>query len=527
MGRDLDQADVLAQAPAAVIAVDLEGLVTYWSPGATELYGWAADEVLGRRLREAMGMDDPLADEVLDLVRTGDDWDGEMAVQHRDGSRLLVRVRNAPLHDSSGAVVGIVGASVGVTEARRREAARADDLRTAVHRLTRLQALTAELVGATRESQVVASVLTAGRDAVHAQAIALALVSGDVVQVRASDGFSEEFTEHFSVIPLDADTPLTLAVRTSSPVLFPDASAMQAAFPDIPLDPRFSARAAVPIVVGGTVIGALTLSFTDSRLFDTAELEVLGAVSRLAGQALDRVRLTDLQRQRSLDLQHTLLPHSVPAVDGLDIGWRYLGGTDGVEVGGDWYDVLPLPDGSTLLVIGDVMGSGTAAAAVMGQLRAMTQAFTVAGLAPGRMLAELDRALDRLAPDHLTTVALVLLSADTLTYASAGHPPPVLSGVLLDGEVGPALGARSLALHDDYPSHTVPAGPGSTLVLYTDGLVETREESIDDRIELLRATVASCPTTGADELCDVLLRTFGATAGRSDDTALLVVRRTP
>ncbi|MCU1600096.1 MAG: magnesium or manganese-dependent protein phosphatase [Frankiales bacterium] len=527
VGRDLDEKHVLAQAPAAVIAVDLDGLVTFWSPGATELYGWAPEEVLGRRFREVVLMGDPLAEEVLDLVRAGSDWDGEMAVQHRDGTSLLVRVRNAPLHDADGEVIGVVGASVGVTEDRRREAARAEDLRTAVHRLTRLQALTAELVGATQQSQVVASVLTAGREAVHAEAIALALVRGDEVEVRASDGFSAEFTEHFSVIPLDADTPLTLAVRTGSPVLFPDATAMQSAFPAMHLDLRFNARAALPIVVGGTVNGALTLGFAESRLFDTAELEVLSAVSRLAGQALDRVRLTDLQRQRSLDLQHALLPHTVPAVEGLDIGWRYLGGTDGVEVGGDWYDVLPLPDSSTLLVIGDVMGSGTSAAAVMGQLRAMVQAFTVAGLAPGRMLAELDRALVRLAPDHLTTVALVRLSATSLTYASAGHPPAVLNGALLDGEVGPALGARSLAVCEDYPSHTVPVAPGSVLVLYTDGLVETRDEALDARIELLRATAAGCGGLGADELCDVLLTTFGATAGRRDDTALLVVRLAP
>jgi PAS domain S-box-containing protein len=722
MGTDeMRQLPLLDQVPAAIIAVDLESRITVWNAGAEQLYGWVAHEVLGRSVHDVVLSGQPLADEVAAVAQGGGTWTGEVEVACKDGARLLVFVRNAPLRSECGDLIGVIGASTTLSQERAAETARADALtRTSerlgstLHRLQRLQLLSASLVGATTRADVLEAVLTAGREAMGAAAVGIALLDEETGQLRttALRGFHAEFTSEFSLVPLTADTPLTRAYLTQELQAFGDRAATQEAFPDIPLDPEFAARAAVPILAPSGCVGGLTLSFTESRVFDTEERDLLLAVSRQAGQALDRVDLAEQQRVRqrrdaflsratssltsSLDLGHVLdsllqllvpehadwaflhlidddtgdyrlaavahhdqtsrdfmartftgavldahdpegtldairaqrpvlhttlseaararldaappeaqllpvesglvlplcstgtclgavtlaralpayteadvqllelladraavalahaaayrqqrrsalemqlalLPPQRPDIDGLDIGWQYrpaqLPGAAASLVGGDWYDVVPLPSHRVLLAIGDVMGRGPAAAAVMGQLRTMVRTLARRGAGPHEILGELDAELVR-SSDRITTAVLLELDLDAqdLRIANAGHLPPVIhssEGARVVDLVGaPPLGSGLVS--DDVLHVQLPCA--ATLVLYTDGLVEERTRGLDEGIrKLLSATEALCadPGTDADTVSKQLLTSMDREAAHDDDLALLVVRLRP
>ena len=223
-------------------------------------------------------------------------------------------------------------------------------------------------------------------------------------------------------------------------------------------------------------------------------------------------------------LQRSLLPQAMPEVPGLELAWRYLPGAAGTNVGGDWYDVIPTSGGAVALVIGDVMGRGLLAAAVMGQLRAIARAHVDDDVAPSEIVSGLDIALERLAPDQITTVLVALLDPDSrsLTVASAGHLPPLLVGTdgsasFLELMQGPPLGAGARS----YRQSTCTLPEGALLLLYTDGLVESRDVAVDVGLDLLRGTAAG--STDADDLCDRVLRGLGRDQAHEDDTALLAV----
>src|SRR3954447_2174944 len=190
-------------------------------------------------------------------------------------------------------------------------------------------------------------------------------------------------------------------------------------------------------------------------------------------------------------LQRSLLPGALPAVDGLAVTAHYLPAVEGTSAGGDWYDVLPLGGGAVAVAVGDVVGNGAPAAAVMGQLRSALAGLLLAGFPPGQALEVLDRFARHVTGARMSTVACLRLEPDAgrLTYSSAGHPPPLLVDAggagrhgYLDGGLGPALG---LPTSGPRPEAARTLAPGSTLVLYTDGLVERRGAALDDGLERL------------------------------------------
>ncbi|WP_149827650.1 ATP-binding SpoIIE family protein phosphatase [Streptomyces tailanensis] len=244
-------------------------------------------------------------------------------------------------------------------------------------------------------------------------------------------------------------------------------------------------------------------------------------------EAAERLRASERsQRETAVTLQRSLLPQELEQPDDLRIAAVYHPGGTEAAVGGDWYDVITLGGGRTALVIGDVMGRGVRAAAVMGQLRTAVRAYARLDLPPHEVLQLLDGLATEIDANQIATCAYAVHDPNEgrLVYASAGHLPILVrdeSGMVLraDEPTGPPLGTGGWM----HASGSVPLGPGSTAVLYTDGLVERRNEDLDEGIAALERALAGA--TGAPQVvCDRLVRSTGVTADHDDDVAVLVLQ---
>ncbi|WP_282692031.1 SpoIIE family protein phosphatase [Streptomyces sp. CC208A] len=333
-----------------------------------------------------------------------------------------------------------------------------------------------------------------------------------------------------------ADRLVTRCVRTARPVLVARVGPEE--LPRIARSPeaaRQLARAgvhsylAVPLIARGEVLGALDLKRDRHNPLPFDEDDVLLAVELAARAAvgIDNARWYQSMRNSAVTLQRSLLPGDPPARPGLEVAARYQPAQESSEVGGDWYDVIALPDDKTALVVGDVMGSGIDAAATMGRLRTATRAFADLDLSPTQVLRHLDRITVGL--EHFIATCLFAVHdprRGRCRIANAGHLPPVrlpadgpaeLVGLSPGVPLGVGEGASRTA--------RVPFLPGDRLVLYTDGLIETRDTSIDERLALLVSLVDATRDLSLEESCDRLLRDLRR-PGAPDDVALLIARST-
>ncbi|MEU2586630.1 SpoIIE family protein phosphatase [Streptomyces avermitilis] len=244
-------------------------------------------------------------------------------------------------------------------------------------------------------------------------------------------------------------------------------------------------------------------------------------------EAAERLRASERgQRETAVTLQRSLLPQELEEPDDLRIAATYQPGGTEAAVGGDWYDVITLGGGRTALVIGDVMGRGVRAAAVMGQLRTAVRAYARLDLPPHEVLQLLDGLAAEIDANQIATCVYAVHDPNEgrLVYASAGHLPILVrddSGIVLraDEPTGPPLGTGGWM----HASGSVPLGPGSTAVLYTDGLVERRDQDLDEGIAALSRALAGA--TGTPQVvCDRLVRSSGVTADHDDDVAVLVLQ---
>ncbi|MEU3985449.1 SpoIIE family protein phosphatase [Streptomyces sp. NPDC026672] len=244
-------------------------------------------------------------------------------------------------------------------------------------------------------------------------------------------------------------------------------------------------------------------------------------------EAAERLRASERrQRETAVTLQRSLLPQELEQPDDLRIAATYQPGGTEAAVGGDWYDVITLGGGRTALVIGDVMGRGVRAAAVMGQLRTAVRAYARLDLPPHEILQLLDGLATEIDANQIATCVYAIHDPNEgkLVYASAGHLPILVrdeNGTVLRAEepTGPPLGTGGWM----HASGSVPLGPGATAVLYTDGLVERRNEDIDEGIAALERALSGA--TGSPQVvCDRLVRSAGVTADHDDDVAVLVLQ---
>ncbi|MDR6978896.1 GAF domain-containing protein [Streptomyces sp. 3330] len=284
----------------------------------------------------------------------------------------------------------------------------------------------------------------------------------------------------------------------------------------------------VPLPARSGPLGVVTLTAPGDR-WNPDDAVMLLELTRRAGGALDNARRFEHNRDIAETLQRALLT-DLPATPGLRLAARYLPATYGLNIGGDWYDAFRQPDGSLITVVGDVTGHGLHAAVMMSQLRTALRAYAVDGGSPGVLLTRLHMFLHHLQPDLYATAVIARFQPDepVLTWAAAGHPPPVLRGPdgrvrTLDAKPGAMLG---IPLHQEIADHMEPLEPGSTLALYTDGLVERRAQGIDPGIARLAAALGAFRTETLDADLDGsaerILDPMLSDSERDDDVCLLL-----
>ncbi|MDQ0402136.1 SpoIIE family protein phosphatase [Streptomyces sp. NPDC000349] len=284
---------------------------------------------------------------------------------------------------------------------------------------------------------------------------------------------------------------------------------------------------AVPLIARGEVLGALDLKRTANPLpFGKDDLLLAKELAARAALQIDNARWYQNARTTALTLQRSLLPSHPPVTGGLEVASRYQPAGATSEVGGDWFDVIELEGCKTALVVGDVMGSGIAAAASMGRLRTATNTLAALDLDPALLMEHLDRTTAGLDQAIATCVYAVHDPHERrCLIANAGHLPPVRLRAghppeLLDLPTGVPLGVGGVP----FTTTAVALEPGDRLVLYTDGLVETRRHPLDERLNALLALLDG-PDRPLEEVCDQLLRTLHEPEN-SDDVALLIARAT-
>jgi serine phosphatase RsbU (regulator of sigma subunit) len=312
---------------------------------------------------------------------------------------------------------------------------------------------------------------------------------------------------------------------------------------DLPIDGRLEVRridigdATVTLVA--TPRGYLGNSFT-ARLpwliLGIGLLLTLGAGAMTERLARRRERAEDLasenqrlygeQRSIAATLQRSLLPGELPQLPGLEVAARYLAGAEGVDIGGDWYDVMVLDERRVLVAMGDVSGRGLHAATIMASLRFAIRAYAAQGDSPAALLAKLSDLVNVNRDGHFATVlcAVIDTTRGEMTFASAGHPPPLLvdreSAEFVATANGVPVGVPS---EDPYQSVTIAVRPGMTLLAFTDGLVERRREDLTVGFARLREAAAG-PHETLDDLLDRVVGSLLPGGGSHDDTALLGVR---
>ncbi|WP_327371701.1 SpoIIE family protein phosphatase [Streptomyces sp. NBC_01217] len=281
---------------------------------------------------------------------------------------------------------------------------------------------------------------------------------------------------------------------------------------------------AIPLAAHGEAFGVLGLMRGGSQpAFTADDVTLAGELAGRTAVSLDNARLYQSVRNTAVTLQRSLLPRPTPP-PGLEIATRYQPAGTSTEIGGDWFDVIPLARDRTAFVVGDVMGSGIDAAAAMGRLRTATATLAGLDLPPAQVLQHLDRITADLEPSLATCIyAEYDPHSNSCRIAAAGHLPPALTpsgrpSELLDLPSGPPLGVGGVP----FEATTVPLWPGDQLVLYTDGLVETRRDAIDARLDLLLGVLDGSGCS-LEETCDRLLDTL-RDPGDHDDVAILIAR---
>lgn len=337
-----------------------------------------------------------------------------------------------------------------------------------------------------------------------------------------------------------ASRPVQRVLSGGQPTLFPvvTGAALDAQVSDPVLRQAYRALGMRSVIIAplwarGQVIGNVSFVIADpARLVYTeADAATATELAQRTALTLDNARLIARERAAAETLQRSLLPE-LPVIAGMTIAARYLPANAHAQVGGDWYDVLPLPDGSVGVAIGDVMGHDLEAAAAMGQLRSVLRGYAWDGAEPVTVLSQLDRLVRGLGMAQLATAVYGRLQVlpyggARLDYANAGHLPPLVrqadgTTMLLDRAHAPLIG---LPVVVDRDQDTVALPAGSTLVLYTDGLVEDRSQPAEEGIARLRAVLEGAPADAdPDRLCDLVIEGLRDGSTRADDIALLILR---
>ncbi|MEU3062730.1 SpoIIE family protein phosphatase [Streptomyces subrutilus] len=493
---------------------------------------------------EALGLRLPGADGerlgrsvVAALAAGGETYGGYFTVHRRDGRDQWTHTQGRVLRDADGhpyRIVGIVrDATAELAQAvqlRKLESARAQQT-------TIVQRTTDALSRAVTVDDVTAALTGAGAlERLGADGLALGLVEGGTMKMIAMSGESLEVLGERNLTRMDGSLPLSRAVLTRQARFVTSLSALGEEFPllrDYLGRIHYSAAAYLPLIAQARAIGGLVLFYRSRTEFSPEERNLCLGLAGIVAQSLQRALLFDQEREFATGLQAAMLPRRIPEITGGEIAVRYHAAWSGREVGGDWYDVISLPRDRVGIVVGDVQGHDTHAAAIMGQLRIALRAYAGEGHPPSTVLARASRFLAELDTERFATCmyAQVDLATGGVRAVRAGHLGPLIRHA--DGRTGwpnvrggLPLGLATLFAQEEFPETRLDLVPGETLVLCTDGLVEEPGTAITQGMEALAHAVRSGPQEAgalADHLSDRLWERWGS----GDDVALLVLRRAP
>ncbi|MFF9571024.1 SpoIIE family protein phosphatase [Streptomyces sp. NPDC014685] len=522
-GEAMAAADFAERLPEGCLALDPEGRISFITTAAAELVGAEIPDLLGALPWEALPwLDDPLFEDryrsaVISRQATSftarrppDHW---LSFQlHPDASGISIRITPAPTGRAENAPKAQYAASS--TPANRARY---------FFYLLHLAATLTEAVGV---QDVVDQVPRQIMPAFGVQALALMTAEEGRLRIIGHRGYHTELTDRFDAAPLTSHTPAARVLATGIPAFYSAFEDLQSAYPSATLQDDMAAWAFLPLTVSGRTVGSMVLAYDRPHPFATEERAILTSLAGLVAQSLERARLYDAQYQLAHSLQAALLPRALPSVPGLEPAARYLPTTHGVNIGGDFYDLIRLDGTNAAATIGDVQGHNVNAAALMGQVR--TAVHATAGASPGEVLARTNRLLTDLDPGLFTSCVYIHLDLEhhRARLATAGHPPPLLRHPdghteVLDLSPGTVLGIDPGA---DYTTSEIALPPGTVLALYTDGLVETPGVDIEDAIADLAEHLAQAPGKTAEALADNLVRHATQYAPRNDDIALLVIQ---
>ena len=404
----------------------------------------------------------------------------------------------------------------------RAQAARAQ-AEAASERLRLMQSIVIAGLAAEDLDGLLRQVLDRLLDSFDVDRAAIVLTDGaEVLVARAAPGVA-------TVVERDGGAPdelVALVAHERSPVAIADVAAAQ--IDASSLGPAIGAVLGAPLVSGAQIIGSMHLGTLTRRDFGDETIELLGFAAARASLAIARTRLFEQERRIAEELQRSLLPNRLPAVPGVALAARYEPGGAGAKVGGDWYDAIALPGGRVAIVIGDVVGRGIEAAATMGQMRSALRAILMQADDSGAMAERLNRFALGLGDCMLTTVVMAVFEPATgrVRFTNAGHPPPLLVGPdgsaqYLEDTPSPPMGVVETPR---YRERTIELDPGSTLLLYTDGLVERPTQALDTGLQRLReAAVAAGTGADVEGLCASVLGQIRADGEQDDDVTMIAL----
>jgi putative methionine-R-sulfoxide reductase with GAF domain len=395
------------------------------------------------------------------------------------------------------------------------------ETRSAGDKLRDLQSIADAALSRLDPEHLLAELLDRTKEILHGDTAAVLLLdqaSGQLIATAAS-GLEEEVRQNVR-IPLGGGFAGQVAA-SQRPVILDHVDYSNVLNP-ILTQKGIHSLIGVPMLAGGKLIGVLHVGSLHPRKFTAEDANLLQLAADRAAAAVQSLSgRTD--RAAAAALQRSLVPPAPPLVPGLDLACRYVPGEG--SVGGDWYDVFVLPSGMLCAVIGDVAGSGLQAAVVMGRMRSTVRAYAMETSDPAEILSRLDAKMQHFEPGALATVLCVVFdpALDRVIISSAGHLPPVISrlgqpAMMVDVHADLMIGVAQLS---ERRVTTLDMPPGTTLCLYTDGLVERRDRPLDDGLTMLCLAVTAGP---ADAVCTSAMAAMASGAPR-DDIALLVLTR--
>src|SRR5919109_1174976 len=487
---------ILDSAPDAFMAVDGDGVVMRWNDAASRMFGWPASEAIGRPLRELIFPEEekPRHDERRRQLIESDEtvmlMTVETALQRRDGSSFPAEETISRVRVGDGVVISTFVRDTSGRQRRQQEreallreqAARAEAERVA-QMVSGMQLLVDATLRHQKLKDILPDLITRVPGVLDAEAATIFLADEDLDQlVVGASSLGSEGGEPPGPIRFDQAFAGRVAARRQ-PELVQDPS------PEDLADPALREIGVVsligaPLLARGRLTGVIQVGSASRRLADE-DLGLLRLAADRVAFAIDHVQLYERKLRIAETLQRSLLPERLPQLPGLAVAARYQPAAAEAEVGGDWYDVIPIPGGRVGLVMGDVAGKGLGAASMVGRLRSALRAYALEGHDPATAVEQLNRLVwTELDESQMATLIYVILdpSEGTVRWVNAGHMPPLL----VVGERMPHFleGGRSVPLgvlpFPNFEENAVEVHPGATVVLYTDGLVERAGSHLDD-----------------------------------------------